>query len=666
MTSRPVHQPVALSRRAVLASAALAAAQTPHLGGFGASNAAPDSPATPASDAIAPATTVTVSATPTDALPFDRRAFGTVGVYNVDWLQQPPYLVLLDNLVASPGAFSGGRFFGALSAGGLGQLTPESTGAIWPSTDAPIDFTPTFNALAELTSRGLTPFVGLGFFPGAVSSGPIQPPADWSAWKMLVRIFLEHLVADARFGAERIADWWFEVWNEPNEPGFFAGTRDQYFALYRATSDAVRESGVTIRLGGPVIAYQPQANPDDGAPWIERFLRFIASDPSLQLDFVSLHRKGTVADDPPDPRRLYDAAAATADQMLTIDPERFRGLTIINDEADEKVGFEVPYQPRLDQHNAAWLAATTALHVSLAARYREDGLRFVAAADNADVHLVQAPFDGRRSIMTRATSSPTDLLKIAPYGFYELLRLHGDRVCEPASGPDGQFPADGIFRLATVGDGRVTAMLTHYPEPTADQMSPRPVALEMRDIPWDHVNIARFLIDRDHSNSWTAAGGSASNPFPVPSPEAIPGIRQAQEVALAEPIARDVAIVDSVWRTTLTLAPFATTEVWITPVDAAVPATPWWTGIEQRDGNVILRWSPSDEPSLYGYEVWLMGSGAPVERLTPDPLRAALWVDTARPAGSVTYGVRAVSVSGVASPFAISQPFPVPVAASPE
>ena len=606
---------------------------------------------------------IIVSAQPSNPLPFDRRAFGTVGVYDVDWLQQPPYLAMLDNLAASPGAFSGGRFFGSLSAGTLGQLT-QGGDTVWPSTDAPIDFTSTFEALAELTSRGLTPFVGLGFFPGAVSPSPIQPPADWTTWKTLVRTFFERLVADARFGADAIAEWWFEVWNEPNQAGFWQGTQAQYFDLYRATSAAVHEAGVSVRLGGPAIAYQPQVSADDGAPWMERFLRFIADDPSLQLDFVSLHRKGTVADDPPDPRRLYDAATTTADQLLAIDPDRFRGLTIINDEADEKVGFQVPYQPRLDQHNAAWLAAVTCLHVSLAERYRADGFRFVAAADNADVHLVQAPFDGRRSIMTRATSSPTDLLKIAPYAFYELLRLHGDRVREPASGPDGQFPADGIFRLATVGDGRVTAMLTHYPEPTADQMSPRTVALEIRDLSWTRVNIARFLIDANHSNAWTAAGGSASNPFPVPSPEAIPGIRQAQEVALAEPIACDVAIADGVWRTALTLAPFATTAVWITPVSDAVPATPRWAGLEQRDGNVILRWSPSDEPSLYGYEVWLMENGEAATRLTPDPLRAALWVDTGRSPG-VTYGVRAVSASGVASPFAISQPFLVPVAESP-
>jgi hypothetical protein len=594
---------------------------------------------------------VTVSVGQSAAAPgFDKHAFGTVGVYDVDWLTQPRFARLLDNLAASPGAFQGVRFFGSFTAGKLEALAPDGGGTVWPSVDAEIDFSPAFRAFEALTSRGLVPFVSLGFFPGAVSPSPIVPPSEWDDWKTLVRAFFAALAADRRFGPEAIRDWWFEVWNEPNEGRFWSGTPVEYLALYRATSEAVAESGVAIRLGGPAIAYKPQVDPASGAPWIERFLRFIAAAPELQCDFVSFHRKGTVGDDPPDPRRLFDAAAATAELALAIDPIRFANVTIVDDEADEKVGFEVPYAPRLDHRNAAWLGAATGIHALLAERYRNAGLQFVAAADNADLQLVQAPFDGRRSIMTLARPGvETDLLKVPAYGFYELLRLLGDRLAPVISGGEAFFPTTDLYHVATFDDDGVAILLAYYPNPDVASPPARAVDYLVRDLPWPRINIARFQIDRAHSNSYSAAGGSDADPFPVPDPERLPAIRLAQEIGLARPIARNLAAGGGAYRETIELAPFTTACLWITPTSDAVPSVPSGLVSEASDGNVSLRWNPNRESCFFSYEVFLVGDGSSATRISPDPLRAALWVDTAPPPGPRNYAVGAVSVSGVAS-----------------
>ena len=585
---------------------------------------------------------------------FARQDFGTVGIFDVDWLVQPQFTQLLDNFAASPGAFHGVRFFGAFTAGQREAFIPESGGNVWTRADRPIDFTTTFQALEALTTRGLIPFVVLGFFPPAVSSSPIRPPATWDRWQTLVRTFFRELVTDPRFGPETIADWWFEVWNEPNEGRFWQGTPDDYFALYRATSEAVDEAGVSIRLGGPAIAYKPEATPEDGPPWMERFLRFIAADPDLRCDFVSLHRKGTVGDDPPDPRRLDAAAADTARQAIAIDARRFAGLTIWNDEADEKVGFEVPYAPRIDERGAAWLAAVAVIHDRLGERYREANLRFAAAADNANLQLVREPFDGRRSIMTRGGVAETDLLKVPAYGFYELLRLLGDRHATIVSGAVQLFPHTDLYHLATAATTHVAVLLTYYPDPGAAAPAPRTVEYVITDLPWSRVNIARFQIDRIRSNAYTAAGGSASNPFPTPAPAQIPMIRQSQEVALERPIARDVAVPAGTYAETLTLEPFTTLCLWITPVLTAAPQEPTWLEATLRDGNAVLRWSPNQEPFFYTYDLFRLHDDAPAERISPDPLRSALWIDTTPPPTCTKYGVRAVSASGVASPLIVS------------
>ena len=199
-------------------------------------------------------------------------------MFDVDWLGTPKFTDMLDAFAASPGAIAGrailrrihGRATGSLHAGdqrrGLDSIPTGRSTSRQPSRRS-----------KQLTTRGLTPFIVLGFFPPAISPSPIVPPVTWDRWQQLVGAFLTALATDPRFGAEAIAGWWFEVWNEPNEGRFWQGSREQYFDLYRATSEAVAGAGLRIRLGGPAIAYKPQVSPADGAPWIEQFLTYVAA-----------------------------------------------------------------------------------------------------------------------------------------------------------------------------------------------------------------------------------------------------------------------------------------------------------------------------------------------------------------------------------------------------
>lgn len=592
---------------------------------------------------------VVASALPgrTSSPAFQAEAFNMVGVFDVDWLLDARFGRLLDNLAASPGAFGAVRFFGALNSGEKEDVFPKGSGGVWRRPDERPDFSVTLRAIEVLTSRRLVPFVCLNFFPSAVSPSPIQPPAAFAAWQELVQAFLDQSVQ--RFGAAEVARWWLEVWNEPNMPPFWSGSFEQYLDLYRATSDAVVRSGHAVRIGGPAVAYMP----DEGEGLIERFLGFLHREPAVRCDFISFHRKGIWVrqEARPELERSVAAARATSRAALRLDPDRFRGLPIINNEADMKVGFDTPFEPRMTEQFPSWLTAQMVAYDQLSTEHAAAGLRFWAASDNANQQLIRAPFDGRRSIMTRLGAAD-DLAKVPAYGFYELLRLlHGQhgRVLTP----DSVYPRSDLYHLATTGADAIAAVFTVYPSDGAATPGERRVEYRLRDVPWARVNVARFCIDAEASNAYSAAGRTM--PATIDA-SATRHIRLAQEIAVLEPIRSGIATTRGTLHETFRLRAFSTVLIWVTPFSAAEPSAPRWLETEMSGANVILRWTPSSEVWFYSYEVLRLSVGEHPLLLTPVPLRAATWVDTPPP-GKHTYQLCAISASGARSRPVASPPF---------
>jgi hypothetical protein len=389
---------------------------------------------------------------------------------------------------------------------------------------------------------------------------------------------------------------------------------------------------------------------------MERFIEFLAREPAVKCDFVSFHRKGIWGtEDEPEPRmeRLTEAADFVARTVLRLVPERARGLTIVNDEADMKVGFDRPYEPRMTERFPAWLAGVTVAYDGLSRTYAAQGMRFLAASDDANQQLIRGAFDGRRSIMTRASLSHRDLIKVPVYNFYELLRLLGDRHGTIRSGAEACFPSSGLYHLITVADGGIASLFSTF-APGGEEWD---IDYALQDIRWARVNVARFRIDEAHSNAY-ATGRTLSGTFP--SAEAARQIRQAQELGTDMPLRSGVTLSSGELRDAFFLGPFATLLHWITPFSDEPPAALRWLEASVEDGNVVLRWTPNREPFFYSYELYrLTGGDAPGLLVSPAPLRAAMWIDTAPPGGTHRYGVRAVSASGIAGRTETSPPVTV-------
>src|SRR5919199_712506 len=135
----------------------------------------------------------------------------------------------------------------------------------------------------------MKPFVEFGFMPQALASGDktvfwwkgnITPPKDYGKWEGLVRALVEHWTA--RYGADEVREWYFEVWNEPNLDAFWSGSQAEYFKLYETTARAVKSVSPEYRVGGPATA---------GRAWIAETINF-AAQRGVPLDFITTHDYG--------------------------------------------------------------------------------------------------------------------------------------------------------------------------------------------------------------------------------------------------------------------------------------------------------------------------------------------------------------------------------------
>lgn len=148
----------------------------------------------------------------------------------------------------------------------------------WLYADAVYDF---------LMEIGLRPFVVLDFMPEALAGGKktvywekanVSVPLSYEKWGALVYETVKHF--EERYGREEVAQWYFEVWNEPDNPPFFSGSFPDYCRLYQEAAFAVKKVCPEFRVGGPAISGQ--------TAWVEGLIRHCWEN-HVPLDFISAH-----------------------------------------------------------------------------------------------------------------------------------------------------------------------------------------------------------------------------------------------------------------------------------------------------------------------------------------------------------------------------------------
>ena len=190
---------------------------------------------------------------------------------------------------------------------------------------------------------GMKPFVELGFMPNGLASGSktifwwkgnVTPPRDMQKWADFIRAFTLHV--QERYGHDEVKTWYFEVWNEPNLDGFWAGTQQQYFDLYSASARAIKSVSPDYKVGGPATA---------GCGWISEFIHFCDTN-QAPVDFVSTHTYGVESG--------YLDETATHGTALSKNPN-----SIFGDVKRVRQQITESAKPKLELHFTEWSSSYT-------------------------------------------------------------------------------------------------------------------------------------------------------------------------------------------------------------------------------------------------------------------------------------------------------------------
>ena len=401
----------------------------------------------------------------------------------------------------------------ALKWGSTNAYTEDAQGRAvydWKIVDAIFD---------TYLTRGVKPYAQIGFMPQALSIKPepyrhhwtskakydeiytgwAYPPKDYAKWEELVFQWVKHCVE--KYGRAEVENWYWETWNEPNI-GYWRGTRDEFYILHDRAIRAVRRALPTARVGGPDVAGGA------GGKFLGEFLTHCLQ-AGTPVDFISFHAKGQP--------RFEDGhvVMGIANQLRDIDsafavvasfPE-LKNKPLVIGESDPD-GCAACQGPQLGYRNGTMYSSYTA--ASFARKYElaeKHGVNLEGALTWAFEFEDQPLFAGFRVLASGGLDLP--VMNV----FRMFSQMSGKRL---AVGSDAAISLESILQngvrdkpdvsaLASLGDNRLMVLAWHYhdadvPGPAAE------ISLSLERLPpaAASARVRRFVIDRDHSNVFSA------------------------------------------------------------------------------------------------------------------------------------------------------------------
>ena len=464
----------------------------------------------------------------------------------------------------------------ALKWGSTNVYTEDASGK------AVYDWTILDRIVDAYRTRGMKPFVQLGFMPEALSSAPADvpyrhfwkpgdpyndiytgwtyAPRDYRKWEELCYQVTRHFVE--KYGRAEVESWWFELWNEP-DIGYWSGSvgpagrgnplaaqkaqtrREEFNKLYDFTVEGVRRALPTARIGGPEVTGGAQAMLRTFLQHTSAGVNYATGKIGTPLDLITFHAKGS-------PTFVEGRVRmGVANQLRSIDSHfavikefpMYAKTPIVIGESDPEgcAACGVTHYPQNGYRNGTMFPTYTALQIARTYELADlHQVNLLGAVTWAFLFEDQPYFDGFRDLATNGIAKP--VLNT----FRMLGQMSGDRVQAVSSAAlpvaeirdKGVRGAPDIAALAARSARSATVLMWNYhdddvPAPAA------PIRLTIEGLPAGRATLTHYRIDEDHSNSYSAWLKMGSPQKPTPAQYA--QLEKASELREMAP-AREVTI----------------------------------------------------------------------------------------------------------------------------
>lgn len=347
------------------------------------------------------------------------------------------------------------------------------------------------------------------------------PPKDYNRWQNLVEAFVAHLVE--RYGADEVAQWYFELWNEPDITHYWRGTVEEYCKLYDYSVAGATKAFPRVKIGGP-------GSTDKGSPFLRHFLNHciheqneVTGQTGTQIDFMSFHTKGAYYN----PRRTYGhpvepVSPSVSKMMYDIQrclavinefPE-LTGKPVFVDECDPAVGtiYGVYDNPNFVVCNTEYYPTFVAALVGQILKHNQTVPIPVTMITHWAFYMEgKRFFEGNRTLTTNhnvANPIVAGLKMLGMLGKEKVTLQSSGAVDALGSGYDGQTQfIDGLAAKGSLqGDSAKSSVVlwNHCDDWTAK--GTRQVNLKLANLPFQpgkSVEVRHWRIDAEHSNAYT-------------------------------------------------------------------------------------------------------------------------------------------------------------------
>lgn len=393
-------------------------------------------------------------------------------------------------------------------------------------------------------NRGMKPIAEIGFMPEALSTHPTPyrhywkpgdpyedvytgwayPPKDYNKWGELVYQWVKHSVQ--RYGEKEVKTWWWEVWNEPNI-GYWKGTPEEYLMLYDYAADAVKRALPGARIGGPTSTGPGW---DKAAVYLENFLKHCAEGRNYAtgktgspLDYISFHAKGSPKTVNGHVQMNMRSQLKDADEGFRIVAEsKFKNLPIIIGECDPEgcAACGMSTNPENAYRNGTLYSSYTAASfpriIELA---RKRGVKLEGAVSWSFEFENQPWFFGFRDLATNGVDKPV----LNVFRMYGMMKGSELAINNPSAIGADSLMKNGVrneqsdVHASAANDGKTTTvMLWNYHDDDVERPAST-VNITLKNIGQKQLRLQTYIIDQNHSNSYTAwkKMGSPKNPTPA-------------------------------------------------------------------------------------------------------------------------------------------------------